>query len=114
MQDNPTSATGEVRHATFLANKSQDSRAFGGRLTITDQRITFVPVALSQTRGGRSWEIRLAQVVEADVAPRGIGMRDGALRRRLRIRTDAGEVEYFVVWRPRRAAKLINQLRAAA
>jgi hypothetical protein len=101
----------EVQYATFLANRSQDGRAFGGRVTITNQRITFAPVALSQARGGRSWEIGLTQVIGADVAPRGMNTREGAIRRRLRIRTHAGDVQYFVVWRPRRAARLINRLR---
>ena len=105
---------GEIRYARLLANRSQDGRSFGGRVTITNQRIAFVPVALSQVRDGRSREIGLTQVIGADVAPRDMNWREGAIRRRLRIRTQAGGVQYFVVWRPRRAARLINRLRDAA
>jgi hypothetical protein len=43
---NGAASSGETRHATFLANRVQDGRAFGGRVTVTGRRIAFVPVAL--------------------------------------------------------------------
>ncbi len=110
-QPDAAGSAGEVRYATFMANRVQDGRAFGGRVTITNQRITFVPVALSEANGGRSWEIGLTGAGSGRCPARSEGL-PGSLRPTLRVRTHAGEAEYFVVWRPRRQAALINRVRA--
>jgi hypothetical protein len=102
---------GEIRYATFLANMLQAHRNFGGRVTVTNRRITFVPVTLSQANGGRNWQLGLEQVLAADLAPRSFKTSDGAGRRRLRIKTHTGTAAYFVVWQPRRKAALINRAR---
>lgn len=101
---------GEVRYAKFVANMFQVDTGVGGRVTVTDRRIRFVPVTLSRANGGRDWEIGFEQVLMADLAPRSWKASDGAGRRRLRIRTHAGGARYFVVWYPRRKAALINRL----
>jgi hypothetical protein len=46
----------------------------------------------------------------AEVAARGSGPGIGSLRRRLRLRTSSGDMEYFVVWRPKKLAVFINGL----
>jgi hypothetical protein len=92
-------------------NRVQGERAYGGHVTVTSGRLVFEPVALSQARGGARWEVPLAQVTGADVAPRGWNARTAAWRHRLRVRTVTGDVEYFVVWRPRRAAGLVERAR---
>jgi hypothetical protein len=102
----------EVKFAAFLANRVQNGRAFGGRISVTNRRLTFVPLAASQAAGGSAWEVALVQVLQADVAPRRMKLRDGSLRRRLRVLTFAGQTEYFVVWRPRKKAALIKRLRS--
>jgi hypothetical protein len=102
---------GETLYARIGANHVQDGRAYGGHVTVTSNRLVFEPVALSQARGGARWEVPLTQVTSADVAPRGWNTRTGAWRHRLRVRTMTGDVEYFVVWRPRRAANQIEQAR---
>jgi hypothetical protein len=102
---------GEVKYPKFMANMFQHGRPFGGWVTVTDRRITFVPVAPSRANGGQSWEIGLEQVLAAGLAPRSMKISQGSGRRRLRIRTHAGGNEYFVVWNIRRKAALINRAR---
>jgi hypothetical protein len=104
---------GEELHARFLANRIQGGRGYGGHVLVTSRRVVFQPVALSQARGGDQWEVPLAFVAGADVAPRGWNARTGAWRHRLRIQTAAGGAEYFVVWRPRAAADLVQRARRA-
>jgi len=51
----------------------------------------------------------------AEVVARGSGPRDGgALRRRLKVSTFSGDIEYFVVWRPKKLAAIINGVAAQA
>jgi hypothetical protein len=103
---------GEVLLGRLLANGVQDSRAFAGRLHITNRRLVFVPVSASQDRGGSRWEIPLDEVAAADVAPIGRGESSATmLRRELRVAVRSGDVRYFVVWQPRKAAHLIEQAR---
>jgi hypothetical protein len=104
----------EAKQGTVFANRVQDGRAFGGRLTVADRRLTFAPLALSQARGGRSWAVDLQEVLGADVSSRAWRLRDGSARHRLQVRTQVGEAQYFVVWWPRRMAKMINRARNAA
>jgi hypothetical protein len=102
---------GEHEVGTFFANHVQGFRGYGGRLSITSQRLVFIPVALSQANGGRPAEFDVRQLLAADVSARFSGPHDpGRLRRRLQVRTQAGDPEYFVVWRPRKLADLINGL----
>ncbi len=100
---------GEKLYARFLANRVQGARAYGGHVTVTNRRLVFVPVAASQVNGGARWEVPLAEVAGADLAPRGWSAFNGAWRRRLRVRTASGDAECFVVWRPRKAADLVKQ-----
>lgn len=101
---------GEYVIGDFFANHLQGDRGYGGRLFITNERLIFVPVAASRSRGGEHSEIELGQVSVADVAPRGANPRDGSLRRRLRVTTFSDHPEYFVVWRPRKLTNLLNGL----
>ena len=78
-------------------------------MTVTSLRLVFVPVAASQANGGARWEVPLAEVTGADVAQRGWSAGNGSWRRRLRVRTMPGDVEYFVVWRPGKAADLVER-----
>jgi len=103
---------GEVLFARLPANGVQGGRAFGGRLHVTSRRLVFVPVSASQARGGSRSEIPLGEVPAVDVAPRGLGVSDASMRRRLRVTTRSGDVRYFVVWRPRKAAALIERARS--
>lgn len=90
-----------------LANQVQGQRAYGGHLYVTTQRMVFVPMAA----GGRWSEIAHADIAGVDVARRGRTVSDASWRRRLRVRTlDGGEV-FFVVWRPRKLSRLLQQLR---
>lgn len=102
---------GEVEYTKFVANMFQHGRPFGGRVTVTDRRLTFVPVAPSRANGGQDWEIGLEQVLAAGLAPRSMKVSEGLGRRRLRIRTHAGGNVYFVVWNVRQKAALINRAR---
>lgn len=103
---------GEVLFARLSANGVQGGRAFGGRLHITSRRLVFVPVSASQTRGGSRSDIPLDEVAAADVAPMGRGESSATmLRRELRVTMRSGDLRYFVVWQPRKAAHLIEQAR---
>jgi hypothetical protein len=105
---------GETLLARIVVNHVRDGTAFGGHVMVTSSRLVFEPVALSQANGGRPWAVPLAQVLIADVAPRGRNLRTAEWRRRLRLRLMSGDVEYFVVWRPRAAAALIEHARQNA
>jgi hypothetical protein len=102
---------GETLLARIMVNRVQDGRAFGGHMLVTSSRLVFEPVALSRANGAVAWAVPIAQVVGADLAPRGRNPRAGEWRRRLRVRLLSGDVEYFVVLRPRAAADLIERAR---
>jgi hypothetical protein len=94
----------------YPANHLQGSRGRGRRLLITSERLVFIAAVGSRARGAKDWQIEFRDVLKADVAPRGYGVWDGSLRRRLRISGSSGLVEYFVVWRPKELDKAINDL----
>jgi hypothetical protein len=101
----------EYEVGAFLANHVQGIQGYGGRLCVTSERLVFIPFAASRANGGSPSELDLRQVLAAEVAPRFSGPGGpGSLRRRLRVRTLSGDAEYFVVWRPRKLADLINGL----
>jgi len=94
----------------FFANHTQGNRAYGGRLYITNERLIFVPLSASAANGGVSREVELKQIRSTDVARRQWNPRDGSLRRRLKIEKFSEQTDYFVVWRPRKLAKLLSGL----
>jgi hypothetical protein len=103
---------GEYEAGRFFANHVQggQGQGYGGRLFMTNERLVFIPMAGSQSNGASRAEFDLRNVVAAEVAPRGTGPGIGSLRRRLRVRMVSGDVEYFVVWRPRKLAVFIDGL----
>ena len=106
---------GECEAGNFLTNHYQRNRGYGGHLFITNERLVFIPVAASRSRGALRSEFDLRQVSVAEVVARGSGPRDGgALRRRLKVSTFSGDIEYFVVWRPKKLAAIINGVAAQA
>lgn len=102
---------GEQKRERIVANHVQDGRAYEGNLHITSQRLIFAPWPASRARGGGPATVRLSEISEVDVAPRGSNRLDGSLRRRLRVTKSSGEIELFVVWRPQKAVDLINECR---
>jgi hypothetical protein len=102
---------GETLYARIVANHVQGERAYGGHVTVTSKRLFFEPAAASQANGGAPWAVPLTQVARADVAPRGWNPRTAEWRHRLRVRTMTGDVEYFVAWRPRTLAELVERAR---
>lgn len=105
-----TMLTGEQLVRRFLVNHVQHGRAYGGYLYVTSERLWFAPDLLPQERGAEPTGIALAEIANADVAPRGWGLRDAALRHRLRVNLSSGVVHYFVVSRPKDVADLVNGL----
>lgn len=103
-----TPRAGEYEVGRFFANHVQGDHAYGGRLFVTNERLVFVPVAGSQSRGASRSELDLKQVLVAEVASRGSGPSVGALRRRLKVCTFSDCAEYFIVWRPKKLASTIN------
>ncbi len=103
----------EQVHAKLQANHIVGRVGFEGNIYLTSERLVFVPWPASRSRGGVSFEFALADISAADVAPR--GSRYSEWRRRLRIRRSSGEVDLFVVWRPEKAAELVQEsIRGAA
>ena len=98
---------GERVSARLMANYIRDGRSFDGYLFVTTQRLLHLPLPAAKARGAAPFSIPLADVVGADVAPRGTNWRDGSWRRRLRVTTSSGNAELFVVWRAQKAAELI-------
>jgi hypothetical protein len=107
-----TLRAGEYEAGRFFANHVQggQGQGYGGRLFITNERLVSIPVAASQSHGASRAEFDLRNVLTAEVAARGSGPGIGSLRRRLRLRTSSGDMEYFVVWRPKKLAVFINGL----
>ena len=93
----------------FWANKTQGTRALGGHLILTNQRLLFKPNKLDSATGGQSWECQLQSISDTAIAPRVHNPFDGSLRRRLAI-TAGGEVNYFVVWK---VSKVISAISGA-
>lgn len=96
--------------ATYRANRTQGSRAVGGHLLLTDQRLVFLPHRFDSATGGQVWECGLASISEVGMAARGFNPLDGSFRRRLRITSD-GVAEFFVV---NKCARVVAAIEAAA
>ena len=105
----PAMKSGEHFVRRFWANKTQGSRALGGHLILTNQRLLFRPNKLDSATGGHSWECQLQTISNTAIAPRGHNPFDGSLRRRLVI-TTGSEVNYFVVWK---VSKVISAIQSA-
>jgi hypothetical protein len=99
---------GERVIARLVANHVQNARPIDGRLYVTAQRLVFVVWPAGAAAGGVPWSVPWSEVSATDVAPRG-SAREGAIRRRLRVTTASGQAEYFVVWRPAKAARIVEQ-----
>lgn len=102
---------GEQVRERIGANRLQDGRVYEGHLHITNQRLVFLPTPPSRARGLGPATVPFAEIAQVDVAPRGSKYLDGSVRHRLRVTKSSGEIEMFVVWRPNKAADLINQCR---
>lgn len=93
---NPGLGPSETVRWQKLANRTQGSRAVGGRLYLTESRLLFVPTHLDSITGGKRWELPLAQLRSVGRQDADGGLFSGGLRTRLRLDTDAG-TELFVV-----------------
>jgi hypothetical protein len=105
----PALKSDEREIATYRANRSQGSRAVGGHLLLTDQRVLFYPHKLDGRTGGQNWECDLAAITHVGLSERGRNPFDGSMRRRLKIEHD-DSVELFVV---NKAESIATAIRAA-
>jgi hypothetical protein len=103
---------GEHVLARFVANHIEGGRPIEGRLYLTSQRLMFAPRGAGVVRGGKSSSIPWSAVAKSDVAERGWG--EVSTRRRLRVTRVSGEVELYVVWRPVKAARLVDAARRSS
>ncbi len=80
------------------ANRTQSSgRAVGGRLYLTQERLTFEPNRVDAITGGRNWQAPLGHIAGVSrQSPDGNAF-SGGLRSRLRLDLADGSVELFVV-----------------
>jgi hypothetical protein len=90
---------------TIATNRLQGSRAVGGRLTLTSQRLAFTPHRLEFR--AQSWTSDLSEVRRARTEPKGTGVFDGTLRVRLAVETTQA-IEFFVVKDPAAVSGEIN------
>jgi hypothetical protein len=100
---------GERVLSRIVANHVQRGRPMEGRLYMTSHRLMFVPWPASVARGGGSSSIPWPEVAGADVAERGSG--EVSTRRRLRVTKVSGQAELYVVWRPAKAVRLVEEAR---
>jgi hypothetical protein len=103
---------GERVLAWLVANHVQGGRPIEGRLYLTSQRLMFVPRGAGVVRGGKSSSIPWSAVAKTDVAERGWG--EVSTRRRLRVTMVSGQVELYVVWRPAKVARLVEEARCGS
>src|SRR5436853_3642919 len=78
--------TGEEVVYSRLANRMQGSRAVGGKLFLTDQRILFCPHRIDGLLAGKQWSVETGDVAEVGVEPKGSGKASrvgGGLRDRM-------------------------------
>ena len=71
---------GETVDFASLANAFQGRRAVGGRLTVTNKRIIFVPNRLDALLGGKDLALNRSEVIHVGIQPPG---KDGARKRGL-------------------------------
>ncbi|MFN8022090.1 MAG: hypothetical protein U0Q03_11235 [Acidimicrobiales bacterium] len=95
---------------TTRANRSQGSRAVGGHLLLTNQRVLFYAHRLDSSTGGKNWACDLSSITNVGLAERGRNPFDGSMRRRLRIEFE-GAIELFVV---NGAESIAEAIRSAA
>lgn len=90
---------GEQVVESWFANHTQHAqRATGGRLYLTDRRLTFEPHGLDRALAGKTWSVPLKQIVEVGTTP--VDLRHffgGGLRRRLKVVLRDGSEWYFVL-----------------
>lgn len=85
-----------VASKSWLANHTRGQLAVGGRLSLADDRLVFVPNWFEKVLRGGSWTCQLAAITGVGVADRGLNPVSGAWRRRLVVVHD-GREDYFVV-----------------
>jgi len=93
------------------ANRTQSVlRAVGGKLVLEDDRLEFHPHGFDRALSGKGWSAPLASIRLVGSEPRGLNPFNGALRERLRVETDDGSVELFVV---NGLAEVVERIEAA-
>ncbi len=88
---------GEVEVWSCLANRTQNWRAVGGKLFLTNQRVVFCPHRFDYVLGGQGWAGSLNDIDGfGEEAPNSEPF-SGGLRTRLAINLRNGTKELFVV-----------------
>jgi hypothetical protein len=106
---------GEEVLEEFVANYAQSTfRAVGGKLVVTTERVVFTPHHLDAATAGRTVSLPLEDIVEVGVQERGADVLAGGIRRRLRLRTQEGAAELFVVPNRRHVIDVIERARDRA
>ena len=100
----PELESGESIRESWLANRTQSQcRAVGGRLHLTTHKLAFIPHVFDAALAGQSWSVPLTRIARVGLQPGEFSFAhlfDGGLRTRLRVETDSGSHELFVVHRP--------------
>lgn len=117
----PNVSEQEVIKWKQLANRAQGSRAVGGRLFLTDERLLFQPNRVDAATKGLPWSTALAQIASVGIEPRTLNparsrgilqyLHSGSLRNRLRIDVTGGTPQFFVV---NNAERVVETIRHAA
>lgn len=88
----------------FFANRTQGMRAVGGKLIVSESKITFRPNWIEFHLGGMGIEIEIASiksVVLVDAKYSILNIFSGGWRKRLAIFTLSNNIEYFVLNNPK-------------
>ena len=110
----PNLEPGESIRESWVANRTQSqSRAVGGRLYLTTHKLAFVPHVFDAALAGQSCSIPLTHITSVGLQPGEFSFAhlfDGGLRTRLRVETDSGSNELFVVQRPDALQRTISDV----
>ena len=82
----PRSPLTKVESESWLANHTRGQLAVGGRLSLLDDRLVFVPNWVERVLRRPDWTCELAAITGVGVADRGLSPFSGALRQRLVVR----------------------------
>ena len=98
---------------SYPANRTQERRAVGGKLFVTNYRIAFAPNRIDAKLGGATWEISLSGFSSADTIKPRISLMEifsGALVTRLAVYCTNTDTQFFVVSSPKNVASQFNNL----
>jgi hypothetical protein len=101
-------AADEQIRRTWLAARSKERTATGGRLFLTNQRVVFRPGLRNRIFGADEVSFERSAIVDVQVEPQRSGLFNGGFRHRVLVRLNDGIEHHFVVNRPQTFASALR------